>query len=72
MSFSLIASVYKKLMLNYVYLIEPEIVIYLVIGSVTTVTYGNPIILHGCMAISLNITHSLRKQLPLTCILITN
>lgn len=51
MSFSLIASVYKKLMLNYVYLIEPEIVIYLVIGSVTTVTYGNPIILHGWLSV---------------------
>lgn len=40
MLFFLIVSVYKKLMLNYVYLIELEIVIYLVIGFVIIVIYG--------------------------------
>lgn len=46
MLFFLIVSVYKKLMLNYVYLIELEIVIYLVIGFVIIVIYGNFIIFY--------------------------
>lgn len=51
MLFFLIVSVYKKLMLNYVYLIESEIVIYLVIGFVIIVIYGNFIIFYGWLLV---------------------
>lgn len=51
MLFFLIVSVYKKLMLNYVYLIELEIVIYLVIGFVIIVIYGNFIIFYGWLLV---------------------
>lgn len=51
MLFFLIVSVYKKLMLNYVYLIELEVVIYLVIGFVIIVIYGNFIIFYGWLLV---------------------
>lgn len=51
MLFFLIVSVYKKLMLNYVYLIELEIEIYLVIGFVIIVIYGNFIIFYGWLLV---------------------